>query len=102
MYAPLLERLATALHCTYLSDLTFLSKLDLTKLLPIIEEIPPNAYAEHVWADAYQYILGELPTPGGYPAREEFLREVRRRSIGSRAMQMEGVIHEEWRIPTTS
>ena len=67
----LLERLAGALSCTYLSDL-HLFPHPCSAVCRALEAIPAGSYPDREWNDALVYLTGQPEQPG-IPPRESLL-----------------------------
>ena len=53
---PLLDYLTYRMECTYISNLRFLNKLEIRRLIKEIAEIPANACSLWEWNDALCYL----------------------------------------------
>ena len=56
LHLPLLDYLTYRMECTYISNLRFLDKIELGRLIKEIEEIPTDACSLWEWNDALCYL----------------------------------------------
>ena len=74
LHLPLLDYLAHRMDCTYISNLRFLNKLELRRLIKEIEEITVGAYSLWEWNDALCYLVHQnVPEKIAESAREKLI-----------------------------
>lgn len=71
---PLLDYLTYRMECMYISNLRFLNKLEIRRLIKEIEEIPADACSLWEWNDALCYLVHQnVPEKIVESAREKLI-----------------------------
>ena len=74
---PLVDMLAERIGCTYISDLSFLSRRGRKRLLPVILNTPVENYSLWQWNVALEFIAGQKAEASAAAAREKLIKYLR-------------------------